>query len=51
MVIQLLLVVHFLGSQFLGEAVSTCFEGDDQPVDDGPVGVGWEVMAGDGAVD
>ncbi len=51
MVIQLLFVLRFLGSQVLVEAVSAGFRSDDQSVDDGTIGVGGEVVAGDGAVD
>ncbi len=50
MVIQLLLELRFLGSQVLAEAVSSCFGGNDEPVDDGSIGVHWEVVAGDGSV-
>ncbi len=50
-VIQLLFELHFLGSQVLGEVVGPCFGSDDQPVDDGSVGVGQEVMASDGGMD
>ncbi len=45
MVIQLLLVVRFLGSKVLGEAMALHLQSDNQSVDDGLVGVGWEVMA------
>src|SRR6266403_162383 len=51
MVIQLLLVVHFLGGQVLLEAVGAGFRGDNQSIDDGPIGVGGEVMAGDCTAD
>src|SRR6266446_6868263 len=47
MVIQLLFVVCFLGGQVLLEVVGAGFGGDDQSVDDGPVGVGREIVAGD----
>jgi len=50
-VIQLLFVVHFLVGQVLLEAVSAGFRGDDQPVDDGPVGICGEVVVGDGTTD
>ncbi len=51
MVIQLLFVVRFLGCQVLLEAVGAGFGGDDQSVNDGSVGVGREVVAGDCASD
>jgi len=50
-VIQLLLVTFFLGGQLLLEAVSVCLQGNNKPVDDGPVGVSVEGMSGDGATD
>src|SRR6266478_10166281 len=50
-VIQLLFVVCFLGSHVLLEAVGASFGGDDQPVDDGSIGVGREVVTGDCASD
>src|SRR6266436_1204813 len=50
-VIQLLFVVCFLGSEVLVVAMSAGLGGDDEPVDDRSVGVGGEVMAGDGGVD
>ncbi len=50
-VIQLLFVVRFLGGQVLAEVVSAGFRGDDQSVDNGPVGVCGEVMAGNGTMD
>src|SRR6266436_1490327 len=51
MVIQLLFVVHFLGGQVLVKAVSAGFQGDDQSVDDGAVGVCGEIVAGDGTME
>src|SRR6266478_5651726 len=51
MVIQLLLVVRFLGGEVLVVAVSASLGGDDEPVDDRSVGVGGEVVAGDGGAD
>ncbi len=50
-VIQLLLVTFFFGGQFLLEVVGACFRGDDESVDDGLVGVGFEGMSGDGTAD
>ncbi len=50
-VIQLLLKLCFLGSQVLVEAVGPHFQGDDEPIDNGSVGVGWEVVARDGTMD
>ncbi len=50
-VIHLLFVLGLFGSQVLLEPMGVGLGGDDQPVDDGSVGVGQEVMAGDGAVD
>src|SRR6266403_6237264 len=50
-VIQLLLVLHFLGSEVLVVAMSAGLGGDDEPVDDRSVGVGGEVVAGDGGAD
>ena len=50
-VIQLLFVVRFLGSHVLLEAVGAGLGGDDQPVDNGSVGVGGEVVACDCAAD
>src|SRR6266446_1134362 len=51
MVIQLLFVLRFLGSAVLVEAMSAGLGGDDEPVDDRSVGVGGEVVAGDGSAD
>src|SRR6266403_3084531 len=51
MVIQLLLMVRFLGGQVLLAAVGAGLGGDDQAVDDGPIGVGGEVVAGDCTAD
>jgi len=51
MVIQLLFVVHFLGSEVLAISVGTGLGGDNEPVDDRSVGVGGEVVAGDGGTD
>jgi len=48
-VIQLLFVLHFLGSQVLAEVVGPRFQSNNQSIDDGLVGVGWEVVACDGA--
>ncbi len=50
-VIHLLFEFCLLGDQILLEVVGAGFRGDDQSVDDGSVGVGWEVVAGDGTVD
>src|SRR6266446_6021046 len=50
-VIQLLFVVRFLGGEVLVVAVSVGLGGDDEPVDDRSVGVGGEVVAGDGGAD
>jgi len=51
MVIQLLFVVRFLGCQVLLEAMGAGFGGDNQSVNDGSVGVGREVVAGNCAMD
>src|SRR6266446_1909275 len=51
MVIQLLFVVRFLGGEVLVVAMGASLGGDDEPVDDRPVGVGGEVVAGDGGAD
>src|SRR6266403_1323954 len=51
MVIQLLFVVCFLGGEVLVVAMSAGLGGDDEPVDDRSVGVGGEVVAGDGGAD
>src|SRR6266478_3123030 len=45
-VIQLLLVVCFLGGEVLVVAVSAGLGGDDEPVDDRAIGVRREVVAG-----
>src|SRR6266446_4777966 len=50
-VIQLLFVVRFLGGEVLVVAMGASLGGDDEPVDDRSVGVGGEVVAGDGGVD
>ncbi len=50
-VIQLLLVVRFLGGEVLLEAVGAGLGGDDEPIDDGPVSVGGKIVTGDGAAD
>jgi len=51
MVIQLLFVIRFLGSKVLVEVVGAHFRSDNQSIDDGMIGVGWEIMAGDSAMD
>ncbi len=51
MVIQLLFVVHFFGGEVLVIPMSAGLGGDDEPVDDRAVGVGGEVVAGDGGAD
>src|SRR6266478_4569636 len=51
MVIQLLLTVRFLGGEVLVEVMSAGLGGDDEPVDDRSVGVGGEVVTGDGGAD
>ncbi len=50
-VIQLLFVVRFLGGEVLVVSVGAGLGGDDEPVDDRSVGVGGEVVAGDGGAD
>src|SRR6266404_7710342 len=50
-VIQLLFVVRFLGDEVLVVAMGAGLGGDDEPVDDRPVSVGGEVVAGDGGAD
>ena len=50
-VIQLLFVVRFLVCQVLLELVGAGFGGDNQFVNDGSVGVGREVVAGNCAMD
>ena len=47
-VIQLLLVVCFLGGEVLVVAMRAGFRGDDEPVDDRAISVGGEVVTGDG---
>jgi len=44
-------VLFFLGGEFLFEVMEPGFGGDDQSIDDGPVGGGIEGMSGDGAAD
>ena len=51
MVIQLFLVLRFFGSKVLVISVGAGFGGDNQSVNDGSVGVGREVVAGDCATD
>ncbi len=51
MVIQLLFVVRFFADEVLVVAVGAGLGGDDESVDDGSVGVGGEVVAGDGGAD
>ncbi len=50
-VIQLLFVVRFLGGEVLVVPMGAGLGGDDEPVDDRAVGVGREVVAGDGGAD
>src|SRR6266403_2436782 len=50
-VIQLLFVVRFLGGEVLVVAMTAGLGGDDESVDDRSVGVGGEVVAGDGGAD
>ena len=50
-VIQLLFVVRFLGGEVLVVAMGASLGGDDEPVDDRPIGIGGEVVAGDGGMD
>ncbi len=42
-------MTFFFGSQLLLEAVRACFWGDDESIDNGPICVGVEGVAGDGA--
>src|SRR6266404_5940889 len=50
-VIQLLFVVCFLGGEVLAVVMGASLGGDDEPVDNRSVGVGGEVVAGDGGAD
>jgi len=43
-VIQLLLMGLFLGGKLLVMLTQVCFQGDDQPIDDGSVGRGVQVV-------
>src|SRR6266403_286039 len=51
MVIQLLFAACFLGGEVLVIAMGTGLRGDNESVDDRSVGVGGEVVAGDGGAD
>ena len=50
-VIQLLFVVCFLGGEVLVIAMGASLGGDDEPIDDRAIGIGREVVAGDGSAD
>src|SRR6266403_2353720 len=50
-VIHTLFVFLLLSGKLLFEVVRACFGGDDESIDDGPVGGGIKGMGGNGAMD